>query len=1007
MKKLKFLFLPTILALAFGLMLSCAKSSSDDSSSSADTSSSSAVTISGKVQKGPYIQGTEITVRELDSSMIPTGNTFTGTIDDNTGSFSIKGTLTYKIVELSALGYYFNEVSGSLSNATLTLSALSDLTDSSSVNVNLMTHLEKKRVEYLIDNSKMTFAAAKTQAQTEILKIFNIENVTLGNSETLDISKSGDGNAALLAISAILQSNKTEAELTELLSTINTDIRTDGTMDSTITKATLVAAMEYVKPLQSTIRSNIETRYNTLGLSVSIPSFETYILKLDTTVPAVSSVSPTSNATTVAVNSPVTASFSDYMASSSITTSNFYLQDSSSNTITSSVSYSGLTATLTPSSNLSENSTISATLTTNVTDLAGNGLASNYSWSFKTGDFTAPIVAEVTAVTTPTSVTTPSYTFSSTEAGTITYGGSCSSSTTAATTDNNTIDFSSLSDGTYNCTIKVTDSSGNTGNTLTATRFIVDTDTTAPSVSSSSPSDSGSGGRTQTISVTFSEGMDNSTITTNTSDTTCSGSLQVSSNNFSSCIQMSSSPSASNSNKTFSVSPSSSLSSPSTYKIRVTTGVKDDSAHKNSLATQWTTSNGYSTTWTIQSRDSAEEFAWDIAIDNSSGNIYVAGRTDGGIDGNTSSGGLDLFVAKYNSSGTKQWTRQLGTSSTDWAFGVALDTSENVYVAGRTSGSLDGNSSAGNEDMFLVKYNSSGTKQWTQQLGTSETENVYSIATDSSGNIFVTGSTLGDLDDNSSTTGTSFLVKYNSSGTNQWIKQVAGSWYGSGVATDSSGNIYLMGSASGSIDGKTYLGSCDLFVIKYNSAGTKQWTTMHGTTGHECPNYYWNGIAVDSSGNIFVSGGTTGAFSGFTNAGSTDIYVVKLNSSGTVQWTQQLGSSYEDNSYDLVIDSSSNIYVVGNNNQDVDFDGNTSQGGKDIILIKYNTSGTKQWSRQYGSSDWDYGRGIAIDNSNNIYVTGYTAGSIDNNTVGKEKSRSSDQYYDYFILKYDSNGNKQ
>ena len=205
MKKLKFLFLPTILALAFGLLLSCAKKSTSDSSSS-----SSPVTVSGQVQKGPYVQGTEITVRELDSSMIPTGNTFTGTIDDNTGSFSIKGTLTNKIVELSADGYYFNEVSGSLSSAKLTLSALSDITDNSSVNVNLMTHLEKKRVEYLID-SGLTFAAAKTQGQTEIMKIFNIDNVTLGNSETLDISKSGDGNAVLLAISAILQSDKTEA----------------------------------------------------------------------------------------------------------------------------------------------------------------------------------------------------------------------------------------------------------------------------------------------------------------------------------------------------------------------------------------------------------------------------------------------------------------------------------------------------------------------------------------------------------------------------------------------------------------------------------------------------------------------------------------------------------------------------------------------------------------------------------------------------------------------------
>jgi hypothetical protein len=341
MKKLKFLFFPTILALAFGLMLSCAKSSSDDSSSSADTSSSeetntsSAVTLSGKVQKGPYVQGTEITVRELDSSMIPTGYTFTGTIDDNTGNFRVKGTLTYKIVELSADGYYFNEVSGSLSTAKLTLSALSDLTDSSSVNVNLMTHLEKKRVEYLMDSSKMTFAAAKTQAQTEILKIFNIENVTLGNSESLDISKSGDGNAALLAISAILQSNKTEAELTELLSAINTDIRYDGTVDVSATKQKLLDGVDYIKPRIATIRSNIETRYSNVGMVASIPAFESYVLKLDITAPTVASTSHADNTTKIAVNLPITATFSDYLDNSTVTSTNFFLNDNSSNLITS------------------------------------------------------------------------------------------------------------------------------------------------------------------------------------------------------------------------------------------------------------------------------------------------------------------------------------------------------------------------------------------------------------------------------------------------------------------------------------------------------------------------------------------------------------------------------------------------------------------------------------------------------------------------------------------------
>jgi len=309
------LIFAAFLALTLGLMLSC--SAKDENSSESDTLTSSAITVSGQVQKGPYVQGTEITVRELDSSMTPTGNTFTGTIDDNTGSFSIKGNLSNKIVELSADGYYFNEVSGSLSAAKLTLSALSDLTDSSSVNVNLMTHLEKKRVEYLID-SGLTFAAAKTQAQTEIMKIFNIENVTLGNSETLDISKSGDGNAVLLAISAILQSDKTEAELTELLSTINTDIRTDGTLDSTTTKATLVTAMEYLKTRRSTIRSNIESRYSDIGISATIPAFESYAFKLDTTSPTVISATPSDSATNLStVNFSVT--FSERMDNTTLT----------------------------------------------------------------------------------------------------------------------------------------------------------------------------------------------------------------------------------------------------------------------------------------------------------------------------------------------------------------------------------------------------------------------------------------------------------------------------------------------------------------------------------------------------------------------------------------------------------------------------------------------------------------------------------------------------------------
>ena len=96
---------------------------------------------------------------------------------------------------------------------------------------------------------------------------------------------------------------------------------------------------------------------------------------------------------------------------------------------------------------------------------------------------------------------------------------------------------------------------------------------------------------------------------------------------------------------------------------------------------------------------------------DSSGNIYVTGETGGGLDGNTHSGNNDIFLVKYDSSGTKQWTKQLGTSSGDGGVGVITDSSGNIYVTGLTYGGLDGNTNLGYSDIFLVKYNSSGTKQ--------------------------------------------------------------------------------------------------------------------------------------------------------------------------------------------------------------------------------------------------------------------------------------------------------
>ena len=181
----------------------------------------------------------------------------------------------------------------------------------------------------------------------------------------------------------------------------------------------------------------------------------------------------------------------------------------------------------------------------------------------------------------------------SSEAGTITYSGSCSSSTTSAIAGTNTITLNTLSDGTYSdCKITVTDSLENAV-TLNIGSFVIDT--TAPTVTSVSTNanNQSSVAITDNISVTFSKAMDTTSVTTNTSNTSCSGTLRVSSDNFSNCVQMASSPSSSNSDKTFTLDPSDNLTAGTTYKTRVTTGVTDSAG--NALSSQYETSSGFTT----------------------------------------------------------------------------------------------------------------------------------------------------------------------------------------------------------------------------------------------------------------------------------------------------------------------------------------------------------------------------------------------------------------------------
>ncbi|MFA5330414.1 MAG: hypothetical protein WC384_21660 [Prolixibacteraceae bacterium] len=236
--------------------------------------------ITGFIQKGPFLNGTSVSISELKTDLSQTGKSFDSQIKDNQGTFELANVqLSSPYVEIKADGFYFNEVTGLVSTSRLILYALADVTDINNLNVNIISTLEKARVENLIAGG-LSFADAKKKAMEEILAIFSLSKSDIQSSELLDINKSGDGNAILLAISSILQGYRTEAELSELLANLSADISTDGKLDSEVLGTALLSHARFLNT--ANVRENLEKRYDEIGATTQIPEFETYIAQFVT-----------------------------------------------------------------------------------------------------------------------------------------------------------------------------------------------------------------------------------------------------------------------------------------------------------------------------------------------------------------------------------------------------------------------------------------------------------------------------------------------------------------------------------------------------------------------------------------------------------------------------------------------------------------------------------------------------------------------------------------------------
>ncbi len=375
--------------------------------------------------------------------------------------------------------------------------------------------------------------------------------------------------------------------------------------------------------------------------------------------------------------------------------------------------------------------------------------------------------------------------------------------------------------------------------------------------------------------------------------------------------------------------------------------------------------------WAKSTGSAADDAGYSIATD-SSGDIYVAGYFDSpsitfGTTTltNAGSGTSDIFLVKYHPDGSVIGAIRAGGSLLDRCYSVKTDRHGNVYMAGFfqsssiTFGGYTLTKTGSNADIFVVKMNPSGTTLWACNSGVATNDvSVQSVAVDTFGNVYAVGYfgsptlTFGTTvltNAGSFPTNDMFIVKYNAAGSFVWAKR-AGSTQdeiANSVSTDAAGNVYVTGySQSASVTfGATTLtnaGASDMFLVKYDSSGNALWAKNSGST-----NAMGQSTAVDTAGNVCVSGifsSSTVTFgtTTLTNAGSGDAFLVKYTSGGGVTWAKSVGGTSSESGAGVHTDALANVYLTGyffSPTLTIGSTALTNAGPANMYIAKYNSSG--------------------------------------------------------------------
>lgn len=376
--------------------------------------------------------------------------------------------------------------------------------------------------------------------------------------------------------------------------------------------------------------------------------------------------------------------------------------------------------------------------------------------------------------------------------------------------------------------------------------------------------------------------------------------------------------------------------------------------------------------WVQQLGTDQVDHATGVAV-RADGSAVVAGYTDGAMADATSAGGSDVFVAAYGPEGERLWLRQFGGKGVDRATGVAVDAQGAAYVAGYTNNRMPPGDSVGSGDAFLAKIGPDGDLVWLRQIGTTGADYARGVAVDPTGNVFVAGDTNGVLQGATYAGGDddAFVAKFDASGDLVWERQFgsAGADKINGIATDPAGNLLVTGVTTGSLPTNRASGDRDAFVGKFDNNGQRVWLRQFGSGAAD----FAYGIASGRDGGSYVTGYTYGSLRGQSSSGNIDGYLVHYDANGNLMWLRQFGHDQAAFGYAAAVEPSGHVLVGGWANYDI-----ASVAGEAgpwrAFVRDFGSTGDGTAVRQFGASDMEKPVSLAIGKGGDVFVA--TTGTL-------------------------------